>query len=549
MAIRFWLTLLSGFLGVSFLGATDNGNVSKIYQPTHSVGTTVFSITSSSLSSASTASNGQFVISTSGRYFLSTDLMAAPARSNLACIYINTSDVVLDLGGKTITLSTSTNQKNSSAIEIATGLSNITIMNGTINGKSTLVSTTTGIKANTNLTNLFIDNVHVVNCATEGINLNTVTGIVLNNVHLYNNGSQTNPANTSMARGLVLTSCSDISIIDSTFNKTTAPSAVPAYGIYAAACNNLTMSNIQVCNTTAATGIAKAIYLSACAGVMCDSVKALRSSSTGSLGTSIVVAGIDLAGSTGSTFSNCIANNGLSTIATSTTYGFRLAEGSNSNSFTNCEAKGNLGGGTTSGFQLSSSHSNFFQTCLAIGNGGASRATYGFQSGIDLTTTCSSGFFKACKSIGNTATKGASYGFTLLGATSSTIQACEANGNIASTKSYGIALLRTCIKSTIQYNTMLANIGTGGAYGFKDFANNSTALIRGNISFAHGQTLNSAASAFLSDSGSMNYFFTYTDANMHSYNQIKELDLSNIIAQNLITPTWSNISITQIAIA
>ncbi|MBM3886366.1 hypothetical protein FJ364_00405 [Candidatus Dependentiae bacterium] len=534
-------------------------------------------ISSSSLNSAVTASSerggsgGQFVITKSGRYFLSTDILAAPAASNIPCIYINASDVVLDLGGKTLTLSTTTNQKNSCAIEVAANKTGVTIMNGTINGRAgtSSVYTLTGIKFGSSVSNVLLDNVHVVNFGYDGLAFGAGSSdVILNNIHTYNIGFNAR----SYARGLAFvgtssSACNDITILDSNFNKTNSSSEdLQIYGIYATYCNHIKMHNVNISNisnsmyTTGGivktAGPIRGIYLASCTGVECTNIKVLRCLSEVTSGSSAyaypapTIVGFDLSASTGCKFENCVANSAYSTHFTTSTYGFRLASSSHGNNFINCEAKNNLGAGTSCAFQLSASSFNNFQNCQAISNGGASHTTYGFQSGVDLTTTCSSNFFKQCKANSNRATVGHVYGFALKAEGSSAIQQCEASANIASGTCYGIALQNTCLKNVVEYNNLYANVGTVGQYGFKDFAGDSTTMLRGNVAFGHGATF-SGGDASLTDSGSMNYFLRYTEATgqMNIQLLIKEGDIANMNAFEIGSPNWFNFSILHNSIA
>ena len=518
-------------------------------------------ISSSSLNSATSAltNGGQFVISKSGRYFLSTDLLAAPAASQVPCIYINASDVVLDLGGKTVTLSSTTIQKNGAAISIANGKNDITIMNGTLNGNNGQASvyTSTGIKFGTSVSNVLLDNVHVVNFGHDGVYFDSgCSDVVINNVHTYNIGATGVAIGTTTARGLTLTSCNDVTVIDSSFNKTSKASEAAVYGISATSCNNLSMDNVQVSNTTGVTGTVRGIFLSSCTGVICNNVKVLRAT-TGS-NSSPVTAGFDITGSTGCSFVDCVANSGLSTHATSSTYGFRLASSSNGNSFVNCQARNNLGGGTTAGVSLDTSHYNTFQGCSIIANGGLSHLTYGFQSGLnsavsgtDLAKTCSGTTFKSCRVNSNSATAGNTFGFSLSADSGEIIQECEIKANASSGTCYGIALHHTGVKNIVEYNKIYSNTGTIGRYGFKDFAYDSTTFLRGNVAFGHGATFAGGSSAITDSAAGMNYFLQYIEAagQMNIQFLIKEGDIANMNAFEAGTPTWFNFSILHNSIA
>lgn len=514
-------------------------------------------IVSTSLnSSVSAATNGgQFVINKSGRYFLSTSVSAAPAASRTPCIYINASDVVLDLGGKTLTLSATTNQKNSSAIEIAADKTSITIMNGTINGRAgtSSVYTTTGIKFNANASNILIDSVKVINCGERGIVFDTgCSDIILNQVRACNSSAVSGYA----ARCLSLSSCNNVTIMDSSFNKTTSTCTNSTYGIFAVLCNNLTFSNIQIFNTTGIAGYIRGLWLVNCTGATCDNVQ-VHGSTAGS-NAAMEVSGIDLLESTGCTFLNCSASNGLATHYTTTTYGFKLTYASSSNTFVNCTASNNRGNGTSSAFRISGSHFNSFTECLALGNGGVSRLAYGFQLGlnsepsltVDLAISCSGNSFASCKVNGNRATQGNTYGFDLAGETGSSIQNCEIKGNSAAGICYGIALHGNCIKNVVEHNNIYTNLGTTGMYGFKDFAYDSTTFLRGNVAFGHGATF-SGGNAALTDTGAMNYFFQYAEAvgQMNVQLLIKETDIANMNAFDAGSTAWFNFSVLHSSIA
>ncbi|MBM3886367.1 right-handed parallel beta-helix repeat-containing protein [Candidatus Dependentiae bacterium] len=528
-------------------------------------------ISSSSLNSASSAANGQFKITKSGRYFLSTDIAAAPAASQIACIYIDASDVVLDLGGKTLTLSSTTYQVNSAAIEIAANKSDITIMNGTLNGKASTTSayTRTGIKVNGGASNVLLDNVHVVNFAYDGIAFDAtataISDVIINNVRTYNIGAGLSLgatyASKSYARGLSLhgasaTAINDVTIIDSEFNKTTTTGDVRTYGIFASYCNNLTLNNVKVSNTTGTIGAVRGILLANSTGVHADGVKVLRATS-GSSGAPIV-AGIDLATSSGCSFVNCSVNNGTSTHFTTTVYGFRLASTSNSNSFICCEARNNVGKGTSIGISLDAAHYNTIDKCAITGNGGTTQNVYGIRSGLhtnggttDYAATCSGTSIKNCKINNNVASSGNTYGISLSGDTGALIQECEIKSNISSGTCYGVALHHTSPRNVVEYNKIYSNKGTIGQYGFKDFADDSTTLLRGNVAFGHGATFAGGTSAITDSTSGMNYFLKFTEQSgqMNIQFLIKEGDIANMNAFEVGSPTWFNFSILHNSIA
>ncbi|MBM3886368.1 hypothetical protein FJ364_00415 [Candidatus Dependentiae bacterium] len=541
--------------------ATRSYDLSPVMHKTPQIVNTAMSanqqIASSSLNSSPSASTngGQFVINKSGRYFLSTDIFAAPAASRVPCIYINTSDVTLDLGGKTLSLSPTTNQKNISAIEIAPNQNNITIMNGTLNGRAgtSSVYTTTGIMINTGTSDVTIDNVHVTNFGERAIVFDTnCSQILLNRVFAYNNGMISQFA----ARCISLMSCSDVTIVDSSFNKTNSTCLNSTYGVFAENCTNVTLKNVQISNTTATQGYLRGLWLHACNGALCDNVKILGSSAGNNAVSEVI--GIDILGSSDCIFLNCKANNTQSSHYTTSAYGFKLANNANKNTFIDCEANNNQAGGSVAGFKLTNAHYNTFDQCFSIGNGGQARLAYGFQLGLntrdglstDLILSCSGNSLRDCRAIGNKATNGDSFGMAISGETGSTIQNCEIRSNIASGKAYGIALHHTSIRNVIEFNKICTNTGTTGQYGIKDFASDSTTMLRGNVVFGHGATF-AGGNATLIDSGTMNYFLKYAEATgqMNLQFIIKESDVANLNAFEAGSQWWFNYSILHNSIA
>jgi hypothetical protein len=521
-------------------------------------------ISSSSLSSANTETEAQFKISKSGRYFLSTDLYAAPGRSNIPVIYIASSDVVLDLGGKSLTLSSSNNMPSIAGIQLKSGVKNIIIMNGTINGTAANSRMTTGI-IGTNNTNVLLDNVQTVSCSSTGISFTSTYDLDLNEVNVY--GSNT---------GLSLTYCKDGSILDSSFCGANSCGSTNITGILASNCNNFELHDVSISNNTALNGTAiglsatscynfsldsvtalnnastngstYGIYLNGCAGFVCNKAKAQRNVS-GSVAT--ICAGIFLTGSTGNSFTNCTANNNTTTGATCPTYGFRISAGSDGNVFCKCDASGNAGGatsGTGAGFANDASNYNTIQESTATNN--SSAGALGKAYGI-LSSTASLGTtIRNSKTIGNNSTAGSAYGIAFDGEIGGSIVGCDANANKGGTTAVGIGMLATtsaCINNTVEYNKMYANTGNNGAnqYGFRDFAADCTTFLRGNVAFGHGKVFTGGTSLLDSSSTKMNYSLTYTELGdqMNAQMLIKEGDIANMNAFEVGSSTWFNFSI------
>lgn len=486
-------------------------------------------ISSSTLNSSNTVVNGQFVIKHSGRYFLSTDLFAAPARTNVAVLHIAVSDVILDLGGKSITLSTTNNTPSMAAITMAEGVNNITIMNGTINGKGPKATIQKGIISKNN-TNLLLDNVRIINCATTSIELEASNSFIMDGVQTY--GS---------LMGASLTNCKIGSINDSYFDGAENSNSLVA-GIYADGCHNIEMNQVSTSNNSSENNSAYGLYMLDSTGFTCKNLRAYRNSAG-----SILCAGIYLKNCDGSVFIDCIANNNTATASGVDVYGFRCADESNGNSFVNCIAKNNLGTslGTCAGFVVDTSNQNSFKHCVSEGNTSAS-LVYGFLStGENIGTV-----IRECTASGNYTTEddGQAYGIAFDNETSGAIQNCEISANKGTAVGCGIGLLHTCLRNTVEYNKILGNIGTE-QYGFYDHAADNTTFLRGNISFGHGKVFDNTT--FIAENTTANYRFTFneSDQQMNPQFLIKEADTANMNAFEASSATWFNFSIIENAIS
>lgn len=523
-------------------------------------------IASSSLNSSAT-SNGMFMITAPGRYFLTTDLCAAPCTSAVPVIYINASDVTLDLGGKSVTLSATNNTPCKSGIAIASGKRNITIMNGVVSGTNNGTSEESrmsyGIYATSN-TNITLENVQTVSCKKVGIYLNGCKNTCIKNVKSYGNSSaEMRAGDPSFSAGLALISCIDGEITDSEFCGSYGTGAMGACGIYAGSSTyNFFLTNVDVSLNQSTNGSSAGVptgglvLYSGCSGFVCKNVKASANSGSQLASTSQPVAGIYLASSSNNNkFENCAANDNSGTATAAATgmsvNGIRLV-GSSGNIFRNCVASRNVGtasavGSTFSvgGIVLSSSpKSNAFYDCMISNNGGSHVYAYGFFS-----TSSAGTIIKKCRVDGNYTDDGYTRGIYLGSDTSSFIQECATNNNTSATSyAYGIHLV-SCTNCTVEYNKMYANKGAA-QYGFCDGSEDCTTFLRGNVSFGHGKVFNGGAST-LTDTAAMNYFLTYAETGdtMNIQMLIKEGDIANMNAFEAGSSEWFNFSILEGAIS
>lgn len=506
-------------------------------------------IASSALTSSAT-SKGLFIIRKSGRYFLANDLVAAPCTSHVAIVYIDVSDVILDLGGKSITLSTTGNMPSCrAAIELAPGVRNVAIMNGSINGlvQNNAGNTTridTGILSTSMNTNLQCDGMSIVSCETAGIALAGLTRLQLSNIQVY---GSTNGVDASQY-GVVLNDCSQGTCVQSTFCGMLAQSNT--YGCYASNCADICFDTIVVSNNYSSQGNAAGMYLDTCTGFVCDKAKA---SNNNTIADATIAAGFLLSNATDNSFKNCVAtnNNCLASVTGSYAYGFGLFSGSHGNNFVACEAKGHRNGdataisGITAGFGVNGSNSNLFKECIATNNSGCTVA--GFYSTNNAVGT----EIKSCRSRGNTSScsVGSVYGILLEDEYCGLVQFCDVAANIHrgfNCFAYGIALLGTCARCIVEYNKILSNQGYQAQhqYGYYDSALDSTTFLRGNVSFGHGHVFSGGAN-ILTKTNMMNYWLSYSEPGilMNVQNLIKEADIANMNTFESGSIDWFNYSV------
>ncbi len=298
-------------------------------------------ISSSMISSAGSIVNGQFEISKSGRYSLSSDIMANPSRSDKAVIYIAVSDVILDLGGKTLTLSYSSNNKGISGVEVASGVNNIVICNGTISGVGSggvsHGALKTGIKCHGDNTNVVLENISITACYKAGIELfSGCSNVRMKQIMVEGIANPLVDWEESCSKyGLHLEGCSDVIIQQSLFNGTTLPATTSgsffAAGIYCSECTNVRMIDISASSNCAlgkVGGSAYGVFLHGCNACSFERVYAVGNSINARVPASQVCAGFFTDGASKALiFTDCyahynvhaLANAGLYTTVVNTT--------------------------------------------------------------------------------------------------------------------------------------------------------------------------------------------------------------------------------------
>ncbi len=558
-------------------------------------------ISSSSINNSVTAlgNGGQFLITKSGRYFLSNDVVANPIFNNIPVIFIDTSDVVIDLGGKTLSLSASSNCVGNVGIKISPGLRNVFICNGTISGANTAGdgnSFYTGIVAgdptltNKSVTaNIILDSVIVTSCMQNGIALYNCKNIKVNSVSVQgitDKGASRTAGETIQKAGMKLYKCSDVEILDSDFNGVTLTSGFSpgdfAVGLNLHLCRNVNCKNVTLADNKAfSAGSAIGLRVYGTVSSKFEDVRAVGNYSLSPNSGDTLVAGVLVEAdwhtgmiSSGNLFKNCCFNDsvGLATSLTTSAYGLRITNSCHDTMLLNCIASNNQGI-LGCGISLYNSNNNTVRDCLANGNHSDSNKAYSQACGY-RSENGTGNLFIRCEARGNTVvtstgvgvgTKVAAiatnspyvnpsaFGFYLSDEWYSGVRDSMSASNCGDPAkhhlAYGIAYLGTCSSCLVAFSEIDANKAEF-QYGFKDFSPQSTTLLRGNISFAHGQCFIGGQSS-IPDVGKHNFLVQYQDPNgtMDVQNLIKEADIANMNAFEAGSNKWFNFSILEGAIS
>ena len=479
-----------------------------------------------------------YTIKSPGYYYLTDDLIVSPKEDNYVGIFISTNNVTLDLNSHTILVTTTSNTPagNLYGIQVAAGAKNITIKNGTIDGMDlTKNSLHAGIYISGTQTlpnkNISLESIAILNCKTYGIYLNFCDAVLCNDISI--SGITSNTA-LNFPAGLYLSSCTRGIVKDSSFEATFQVNNAQgtAYGLYATACSNYKFKHISTSNCTISSintnersGV-YGLYLSQCQALHCTDIKAIRNQHVGkntNSSTGNECCGIYLNNTTGCIFERCITNNNTGGYQygsnfTCSTYGFKLTNSSDGNTFTACTASSNVGAADCAGIFIGQSGNNVFESCLSLNNS-STKTNFGSRFAFGITTTFgANNIFKNCKITGNRVAERISnkgYGIALRSELSSKIKSCELNFNgpgndTAAGEAYGIACLGHCNKCTIEYNSVAGNLAATKRYGFKDFSDNCKTFLWGNVVYGHGDTLTGGTT--LTDSGAMNYFLKFSTA-------------------------------------
>jgi hypothetical protein len=372
-----------------------------------------------------------FTISAPGSYYLTEsvgyagrnaeDLSNADnsLKTTACAIYINSNDVVIDLGNYTLyhDVGTATATSDQKGIHIADGCYNVVVRNGNITGFQD-----TGILVRKNCDNIRMKDLTITQCGQNGIQLlgvqdtdatdkNMITNCIIENSMV----GRTTGITGIDAVGLRMDYCFNILVNDSAFNRCdvgTLPT-ISAVGAFVSSCTNVTFTN-------------------------CDA-----SGNRGSASTGFHVG----ENSDACSFINCTANGNWATGISNDSIGIGFnAYIANGCLWENCTANGNEG--TLSGYGFKYNNASYCKTtkCKSSYNNAGSRATIITTGGRSFFSRTGIGnIWDECEAVGSQVSLDiagpACIGFDLLDETRSMIQnSISRNHNSNSSASWGIGI-------------------------------------------------------------------------------------------------------------
>ncbi len=366
-----------------------------------------------------------FTISNPGHYVLVQDIGFAASSADQNAIYINSSNVTLDLGGRT--LYNNGVGTTMTGVSINTGLKNITLKNGNIVGFSEYGIETADCR------NLRIENLSIGECAYSGIYLGgtstsaDVSEAIINNC-IISHCNRASGASTALSINFGY----NIIISNTLVGRTITTTSGDVKGLYLANSRNVTVTNCDFGSNSSA-GSAYGAYIENCRHVaLSDCTSGVNNAASGNSGYGFYVT----ATSYDISFKTCTAHSNYGA-GTGSGYGFYINGGYNT-SFVDCTANSNYSSGTGHGygFYLTTAYQSYFENCRASYNNAGATGACGcgfYQTSSDKT------IYKNCTSVGNKAGSGASgitqggHGFVTASGFSSLYQECVATGNVTDT--------------------------------------------------------------------------------------------------------------------
>jgi hypothetical protein len=363
-----------------------------------------------------------FTISTPGYYVLVQDIGFQNGATAQNAIYINTSNVILDLGGRTLYPGSGAGTIMS-GILLNNGSKNITIKNGNITG-----FTKYGIETGYSCRNLRIENISVGESVYSGLYFGgSGTSTDISELTIKNCTISHCSRTSGDATALYLNYCYNVTIADSIIGRTMTATSGTAKAVSINNSKNIVLANCDI-SSSESVNAAYGVYMTSTTHIICQDCNI--SGNFG--GATYTGAGLYLNGCYDATFKNCSANSN-SAATSGSGYGFAIDSTSFNISFIDCTASGNYSSGTGSGygFSLISVHEGHFERCRANYNNGGNSG-YGFYQ-----TSSQKGIYKDCIAVGNTCTGSSSnepreggHGFVSISGLANLYDTCFASGNV-----------------------------------------------------------------------------------------------------------------------
>jgi hypothetical protein len=438
-----------------------------------------------------------YTISSPGNYLLTTSIDSDVASSSSCIIYINSSDVNLNLYGNALTQNSSTS--NIDGILINSGLTNITISNGIISG-----TTQNGIAINQSNNTIRLNNLIIEGSGKAGINFKGTIGNVITNSSIANCiVTECDGGTTIDAIGLTTNYTDFLTVKNSTFcSNNTTTSGFDAYGVLIENSNSCDFIN---CNASGNRGetISAGFHMSSCSVI---------------------------------SFKNCTAKGNIATNSSSgKAYGFR-AYNSHHLQFEHCVANSNSAPYHGIGFSFEIVSHNFVNDCEAHYNIATDNIASALSAGFaNFQSTNYYNIYKNCKADGNKSTlanalSNYSSGFHISNSERCILEGCSANFNgQGPAQARGIFLTSTCSYSVIKNCTSVSNVSTteSRVVGIYDDNDPSTNVMIDCFAFGNKDTVSE-----INNNCSADYTFTNNKTEV-SYDSLGSLTI----------PTHKNINV------
>ena len=314
------------------------------------------------------------VLSSPGVYFLTESVTTEILEASASSIYISSSNVVLNLGTKSI--AQNFNGASSSIIKIAADSKNVCIENGSINARTDNIAPGKGIEVLNNCTGIKLKNLNIFSCADFGIHLSGTEESSIKKVEIKNceicicSGDN----NFKDACGLKASYC-DFLEIDSVVstNNIHSLSTNNAYGMNINNCREIFIENSFASNnfTNAHLGLACGISLN---DVENATIK--NTSASSNLGSSGIAFGLRMNLCFSIKVIDSVFSNNKAQAGVGISYGIYDCNGT-TNVFENCMLKNNFGDSKGHGICLENANSSIVKKCEIIGNNG--NTSYGIR--------------------------------------------------------------------------------------------------------------------------------------------------------------------------